>query len=80
MLGTLLERKSLVDDALKEYREAVRLQPELSHAQLNLGAVLMNRGDKAGAEEHLHLAAKSSDPDIRQMAEQLLQELTLKMR
>ena len=74
--GSLLERKGSVDQAIQEYREAVRLNPELCQAQLNLGGVLLDRGDKAAAEEHLQLAAKSSDPRLRQIAEQLLQEVT----
>jgi predicted CXXCH cytochrome family protein len=75
LLGTLLERKGQVDAALREYSEAVRLRPELSHAQLDLGGVLANKGDKAGAAAHLRLAAKSSDPRLRELAEQLLKEL-----
>ena len=61
----MFERKGEVDAALREYSEAVRLRPDLSHAQLDLGGVLANKGDKVGAAEHLRLAAKSSDPNIR---------------
>jgi predicted CXXCH cytochrome family protein len=75
LLGTLLERKGQVDAALGEYTEAVRLRPDLSHAQLDLGGVLANKGDKVGAAEHLRLAAKSSDPNLRELAERLLKEL-----
>jgi tetratricopeptide (TPR) repeat protein len=70
--GTLLERKGQTAEALAEYKEAVRLQPTLFHAQLNLGAVLQNAGDAVGAAEHLHEAAKSPDPAIRDQAEHLL--------
>ena len=75
LLGTLLERKGQIQEALSEYREAVRLQPGLSHAQLDLGGVLANTGDSAGAAEHLKLAAQSSDPGIRDLAQRLLKEL-----
>jgi predicted CXXCH cytochrome family protein len=75
LLGTLLERKGQVDAALHEYSEAVRLRPDLSHAQLDLGGVLANKGDKVAAAQHLRLAAKSSDPGLRDLAERLLKEL-----
>jgi len=80
LLGTLLERKGQTDDALKHYREAVRLRPDLSHAQLDLGAVLQNQGDNEGAAEHLRLAAKTTDPALRQLAERLLQQLNSPQR
>ena len=75
LLGTLLERKGQVDAALREYSEAVRLRPDLSHAQLDLGGVLANKGDKIGAAEHLRLALKSTDPNLRDIAQRLLKEL-----
>ena len=75
LLGTLLERKGQVDAALHEYTEAVRLRPDLSHAQLDLGGVLANKGDKTAAAEHLRLAAKSTDPNLRDLAQKLLKEL-----
>jgi hypothetical protein len=40
LLGTLVERKGQVDAVLREYSEAVRLRPDLSHAQLDLGECL----------------------------------------
>jgi predicted CXXCH cytochrome family protein len=75
VLGTLLERKGQVDAALREYSEAVRLRPDLSHAQLDLGGVLANKGDKVAAAEHLRLASKSGDPNLRNLALRLLKEL-----
>jgi tetratricopeptide (TPR) repeat protein len=75
LLGTLLERKGQGDAALREYSEAVRLRPDLSHAQLDLGGVLANKGDKIAAAEHLRLAAKSSDPGLRDLALRLLKEV-----
>ena len=69
------ERKGQIDQALHEYSEAVRLRPDLSHAQLDLGGVLANKGDKAAAAEHLRLAAKSTDPALRDLALRLLKEL-----
>jgi Flp pilus assembly protein TadD len=78
VLGTLLERKGDSDAALREYSEAIRLRPDLSHAQLNLGGALANKGDKIGAAEHLQLASKSSDPNIRDLALRLLKDLESK--
>ncbi len=75
VLGTLLERKGELDGALHEYSEAVRLRPDLSHAQLDLGGVLANKGDKVAAAEHLRQAAKSTDPNLRDLALRLLKEL-----
>jgi predicted CXXCH cytochrome family protein len=75
LLGTLLERKGQVEAALREYSEAVRLRPDLSHAQLDLGGVLANKGDKVAAAQHLRLAAKSSDPGLRDLALRLLKDL-----
>ena len=78
LLGTLLERSGRVDAAVHEYSEAVRLRPDLSHAQLDLGGALANRGDKVAAAEHLRLAAKSTDPNLRDLALRLLKELESK--
>jgi predicted CXXCH cytochrome family protein len=75
LLGTLFERKGQIDAAFREYSEAVRLRPDLSHAQLNLGAMLANKGDKVAAAEHFRLASKSSDPNLRDLAQRLLKEL-----
>ena len=77
LLGTLLERQGLTDAALNEYGAAVRLRPGFDHAQLNLGGILANKGDKAAAREHLQVAARSSDPAIRDLAERLLKNLEL---
>jgi tetratricopeptide (TPR) repeat protein len=78
MLGRLYEQQGKIDDALREYREAVRVSPGLSQAQLDLGATLAKRGDVAGATEHLRQAASATDPRLRQIALQLLEQLTAK--
>ncbi len=76
LLGTLLERKGLTDDARRQYEEAVRLRPDLLKAQLDLGAVLAERGENVRAAQHLRLAAESSDPSLRAMAEQVLAKIS----
>jgi predicted CXXCH cytochrome family protein len=78
MLGRLYEQKGQGDDALHEYEAAVRVRPEMSQAQLDLGAMLAKKGDVAGATEHLRLAASAADPTLRQIALQLLQQVTAK--
>lgn len=78
MLGRFFEQKQQLDDALREYEAAVRIRPDMSQAQLDLGAVLAKRGDIAGATEHLRRASEASDPTLRQIAQQLLEQLTAK--
>ncbi len=59
----LYEQQAQTDDALREYREAVRLRPDMGQAQLIWSAVLAKKGDKA-AIEHLtgHRFAGSEPP------------------
>jgi tetratricopeptide (TPR) repeat protein len=78
MLGRCYEQRGQTDDALREYEAAVRINPEMSQAQLDLGAVLAKKGDIAGAAAHLRQASNSSDPRLRQIALQLLEQLTAK--
>jgi tetratricopeptide (TPR) repeat protein len=78
MLGRLYEQQGEIDHALGEYEAAVRVRPDLSQAQLDLGAVLAKKGDIAGATVHLRQAANAADPRLRQIAQQLLEQLTAK--
>lgn len=78
MLGRLYEQKGQTDDALGEYEAAVRVRPDMSQAQLDLGAVLAKKGDIAGAAVHLKLASEAADPRLRQIALDLLRQLTAK--
>ena len=55
-------RRTRLDDALQEYEAAVRIRPDMSQAQLDLGAMLAKKGDIAGATEHLRQASGSADP------------------
>ena len=75
LLGRFFEQKQQLDNALREYQAAVRLRPDMSQAQLDLGAVLAKRGDIAGATEHLRQASSAADPTLRQIAQQLLEQL-----
>jgi tetratricopeptide (TPR) repeat protein len=75
MLGRLFEQNQHLDDALREYQAAVQIRPDMSQAQLDLGAVLAKRGDIAAAIEHLRQAATASDPTLRRIALDLLEQL-----
>ncbi|MBZ5609760.1 MAG: tetratricopeptide repeat protein [Acidobacteriia bacterium] len=74
-LAKLAEAGGQADEAIREYSEAVRIRPELSQSQLALGAALARRGNLTEARPHLNLAARSSDPAIRESALRLLREL-----
>lgn len=76
MLGSLQARRGAWPQAIAHYREALRLQPNFDRAHLSLAIALGSTRDLIGAREHLTLAAKSSDPVIRQDAIELLQSMT----
>jgi Tfp pilus assembly protein PilF len=75
LLGGILEMKQRFAAAAHEYREAVRIKPGFARAQLNLGALLAGQGDRAGALDHLELAAQSNDAETAAQARQMLQRL-----
>jgi len=54
-----------LDEATAQYREAVRVDPSLVDAQIDLGTALLEKGDFAGAKEHLQTASKF-DPKLAQ--------------
>ena len=68
LLGGLFSRSADTSAALAEYREAVRLKPEVSRAQLDLAATLAAMGEVNEAVLHFREAAKSSDPRIAEAA------------
>ena len=73
--GVLMERQSDPAGALKEFLEAVRLQPQFGRAQLNAARLLAAKGDKPGALLHLRKAASDSDPNVRQQAAAAIRQL-----
>lgn len=76
LLGNVLEQKGSPREALYEYQEAVRLEPLLSRAQLDFGAVLAQTGDRTRAAQHLKIASTSDDANVRRIALQLLEEIS----
>ncbi len=68
----ILEQSGRLSESLEEYSKAVILRPEASRAQLDLGAVLLQTGDKAAALPHLTLASKGDDPNVRRLALEML--------
>ena len=50
-VGRALEAKGQLEDALKQYEEAVRLDPQFADAFANMGSVLIKLGDFDAAQE-----------------------------
>jgi predicted CXXCH cytochrome family protein len=78
LLGSILQQRDRTDDARREYETALRIRPDLSRAQFELGALLAGKGDLAGATPYLRNAARSTDPALRARAAQLMQRLGIK--
>ena len=76
LLGALLERRNEIEPARQQFEAAVRIRPAYARAQLSLGAILARTGNGEAALEHLHLAAESSDPSIRKLAQQILEGIS----
>jgi tetratricopeptide (TPR) repeat protein len=55
-LGFVLERQGLTDEAVRQYRKALELDPESASAHYNLGVSLMRRSEYAAAESHFRAA------------------------
>ena len=55
-LGTALENRGAIGEAIDQYRTAIALDPNHATARLNLGILLSRRGQADEAIEHLRLA------------------------
>jgi tetratricopeptide (TPR) repeat protein len=60
--GCRISALKRIDEALKEFEEAICLRPDFGRAHLNAAAILAAKGDFIGAQEHLQKAAKDTDP------------------
>src|SRR4030095_7849033 len=56
--GLFVEKQSKLDEATAQYREAVRVDPGLVDAQIDLGTALLEKGDLSEAKAHLQTATK----------------------
>jgi len=61
-IGLALVRDAKYDEALEQFRTAVRLSPNLAQAQLNLANSLASSGESGGAVSHYE-AALAGLPD-----------------
>ena len=59
-LGFVLERLGMPEQAAREFRKALELDPESASARYNLGASLVRSGEFAEAERHLRIALKKN--------------------
>ena len=64
-MAPFLEKHGKLDEATGQYRAAVRADPSLADAQIDLGTALLAAGDLQGAKEHLQAATKL-DPKLAQ--------------
>jgi Flp pilus assembly protein TadD len=74
-LGNLLQNERQLDQAIAEYPEAFRLNPNLGPAEVDLGTALAQKGDVSGAEEQLRRAANGADPAVRARALEVLKQI-----
>lgn len=72
LLGGIFAGKQMLSEAAREYSEAIRLKPDFARAHLDLARVLDAEGDRSGAIEQLRKAAAGSDPQVAQVANQVL--------
>jgi len=75
LLADLLMAKGEPQVALAHYRDAVRIQPDLSRAELGWGAALLAMKDVTGAVSHLQKAASGKDAAVREQAIQALRRI-----
>ncbi|XP_066948816.1 protein O-mannosyl-transferase TMTC1-like [Macrobrachium rosenbergii] len=60
--GDLLKDRQEIERAMESYATAVRLEPSLTHAYINLGALYHTKGEYSLAREN-YLKARSLDPN-----------------
>ncbi len=72
LLGGLYSRKKEWVEAGREYREELRLLPELGRVQLRLARVLIALGDREGAVGLLRKASAGSDAEVARQARDVL--------
>jgi Flp pilus assembly protein TadD len=67
-LGNLLMSSGNTSQAEREFRTVIGQEGENGEAHLALGAILSHDGRGTEAQTHYEIAARSSDPKVRQAA------------
>jgi tetratricopeptide (TPR) repeat protein len=62
-LGVALKNQDRLDEAVREFEEATRLNPSYARAHTRLGEILAARGDTARAREHFRLSVAADPAD-----------------
>jgi len=62
-LGVALKNQDRLDEAVREFEEATRLNPTYARAHTRLGEILAARGDTARAREHFRLSVAADPAD-----------------
>jgi predicted CXXCH cytochrome family protein len=75
LFGNLLQNAGELDRAITEYRETLRLAPDMGAAEVDLATALAQKGDIESATELLRRAASGPDPAARQRALAVLKAL-----
>lgn len=75
LLGSLAMRQQQYPDAIKEYRQALDLEPASDRLELRLGVALASGGDTKEAIEHLRTASRSGDAATAKQAKGVLAQL-----
>lgn len=74
--GTAWERQGKSDQAIADFTQAIRLKPDYAVAYYNRGLAYVTRGEDAAASaDFRRVLTLSSDPVLRQAAEQHLGEI-----
>ncbi len=63
-------------EALREYRQAIVLRPDLGQIRLDLATVLLAQGDTKSAIDELRVATADREPQVAQNASAALRRLT----
>lgn len=74
-MGSVLAAQGKTDQAAQQFETAIALDPNLYQAHLGLATVLASQGQKATARIHCEKAAQSPDPELRNAALKLLNQL-----
>jgi predicted CXXCH cytochrome family protein len=74
-LADVLAASGHVSEALAEYQLVLQLSPDHPQAHLGLGMALLSQHKEEEARSHLQIAASSSDPEIAQAANRILEHI-----